>query len=59
MKRPHEEESLRWLTQAKDEFRDADELRKRGTFCLALFHFQQAAERADPYPGPHRQVIAR
>lgn len=26
MKRPHKEESLRWLTQAKDEFQDADDL---------------------------------
>jgi HEPN domain-containing protein len=46
MKRPYKEESLRWLTQAKDEFQDADDLRKRGRFYLALFHFQQAAEKA-------------
>lgn len=46
MKRPHKEESLRWLTQAKDEFQDADDLRKRKRFYLALFHFQQAAEKA-------------
>lgn len=46
MKRPHKEEALRWFTQAKDEFEDADELRKRGRFYLALFHFQQAAEKA-------------
>jgi HEPN domain-containing protein len=46
MKRPPKEESLRWLTQAKDEFEDADELRKRGRFYLALFHFQQATEKA-------------
>jgi len=46
MKRPHKEESLRWLTQAKDEFKDADDLRKRNRFYLALFHFQQAAEKA-------------
>nr|MDO8097631.1 HEPN domain-containing protein [Candidatus Njordarchaeota archaeon] len=46
MKRPHEEEALRWLIQAEDEFMDADELRKRGRFYLALFHFQQAAEKA-------------
>jgi HEPN domain-containing protein len=46
MKRPHKEESLRWLTQAKDEFRDANDLRKRERFYLALFHFQQAAEKA-------------
>lgn len=46
MKRRYKEESIRWLTQAKDEFGDADELRKRGRFYLALFHFQQAAEKA-------------
>ena len=37
---------MRWFTQATDEFRDADELRERGRFYLALFHFQQAAEKA-------------
>jgi HEPN domain-containing protein len=46
MKRPYKDESLRWLTQAKDEFGDAEELRKRGRFYLALFHFQQATEKA-------------
>ena len=46
MKKPYKEESLRWLTHAKDEFEDADELRKRGRFYLALFHFQQATEKA-------------
>jgi HEPN domain-containing protein len=46
MRRPYREEALRWLTHAQDEFRDADELRKRGRFYLALFHFQQAAEKA-------------
>lgn len=46
MKRPREQEAARWLTQAKDELEDADELRKRGRFYLALFHFQQAAEKA-------------
>ena len=45
MKKPYKEESLRWLTHAKDEFEDADELRKRRRFYLALFHFQQAAEK--------------
>ncbi len=45
MKRPNREEALRWFTQAKDEFIDADELRKRERFYLALFHFQQAAEK--------------
>lgn len=46
MKKPIKEELLRWFTQAKDEFEDADDLRKRGRFYLALFHFQQAAEKA-------------
>ena len=46
MKRPYKDEALRWLTQAKDEFGDADELRKRGRYYLALFHFQQATEKA-------------
>jgi len=46
MKRPYKDESLRWLTQAKDEFKDAEELRKRKRFYLALFHFQQATEKA-------------
>ncbi|OPX32605.1 MAG: hypothetical protein B1H40_02185 [Candidatus Latescibacteria bacterium 4484_181] len=46
MKRAYEEESIRWFTQATDEFEDADELRKRGRFYLALFHFQQATEKA-------------
>lgn len=46
MKRPYKAEALRWLTQAKDESADADELRQWGRFCLALFHFQQAAEEA-------------
>jgi HEPN domain-containing protein len=46
MKRPEKEESLRWLTQAKDEFLDADDLRKRGRYYIALFHFQQSAEKA-------------
>jgi len=46
MKRLYKDESLRWLTQAQDEFGDAEELRKRGRFYLALFHFQQATEKA-------------
>jgi HEPN domain-containing protein len=46
MKRPYKDESVRWLTQAKDEFGDAEDLRKRGRFYLALFHFQQATEKA-------------
>jgi len=46
MKRSYKDESLRWLTQAKDEFEDAEALRKQGRFYLALFHFQQATEKA-------------
>lgn len=46
MKREAWDEAQRWLIQAKDEFQDADELRHRGRFYLALFHFQQAAEKA-------------
>ncbi len=46
MKKPHKEEALRWLTQAKDEFEDADDLRKRKRFYIALFHFQQATEKS-------------
>ncbi len=46
MRRPAKEEALRWLTQAKDEFEDADRLRKLEIFYIALFHFQQAAEKA-------------
>lgn len=46
MKRQYKEESLRWFTQAKDEFEDAEDLRNRGRFYLALFHFQQATENA-------------
>ena len=42
----YREESRRWLLQAQDELADADELRRRGRFYLALFHFQQAAEKA-------------
>lgn len=46
MRRPYERESVRWLTHARDEFEDANELRQRDRFYLALFHFQQAAEKA-------------
>ncbi len=46
MKRMPEEEARRWLLQALDEFADAEDLRKRERFYLALFHFQQAAEKA-------------
>jgi HEPN domain-containing protein len=38
MKKPYKEESLRWLTHAKDEFEDADELRKRGRFYLDRYY---------------------
>ncbi len=41
-----EKEARRWLLQALDEFADAEDLRKRERFYLALFHFQQAAEKA-------------
>jgi HEPN domain-containing protein len=46
MKRQARDEAQRWLIQAQDEFQDANELRLRGRFYLALFHFQQAAEKA-------------
>lgn len=46
MKRESKEEARRWFTQANDEFKDADDLRIRGRFYLALFHFQQATEKA-------------
>ena len=46
MRIPYEQEAERWLTHAKDEFGDADMLRERGRFYLALFHFQQSAEKA-------------
>jgi len=46
VKRDNFEEAKRWIIQAEDEFKDADELRKLVKFYLALFHFQQAAEKA-------------
>ncbi len=46
MKRETLQEAQRWLIHARDEFQDADELRLRGRFYLALFHFQQATEKA-------------
>lgn len=46
MKRESKEEARRWFTQAKDEFNDANDLRIRKRFYLALFHFQQATEKA-------------
>lgn len=45
MKKP-EKEAHRWFAHARDEFFDAEELRKRERFYLALFHFQQATEKA-------------
>lgn len=41
-----EREADRWLAHAKDEFEDADALRQRERFYLALLHFQQGAEKA-------------
>lgn len=46
MKKSNIEEALRWYTQAKDEFLDSDDLRKRARFYLTLFHFQQATVKA-------------
>lgn len=46
MRWAYKEESRRWLVQAQDEFADAEDLRRRERFYLALFHFQQAAEKA-------------
>ncbi|MHA1838487.1 MAG: HEPN domain-containing protein [Candidatus Ranarchaeia archaeon] len=46
MKRPVDEQAKRWFIQAKDEFEDADKLREMKRFYLALFRFQQAAEKA-------------
>jgi len=46
MKREPREEAQRWLIHARDEFQDANELRLRSRFYLALFHFQQATEKA-------------
>ncbi|MFX1512710.1 MAG: HEPN domain-containing protein [Promethearchaeota archaeon] len=46
MRRRSLEEAQRWITHAKDEFKDADDLRERERFYLALFHFQQATEKA-------------
>lgn len=36
----------RWLTQATDELQDALDLKERGRYYMALFHLQQAAEKA-------------
>ena len=40
------DEARRWLAHAQDEYQDAEDLRGRRRFYLALFHFQQAAEKA-------------
>ncbi len=36
----------RWLTQATDEFHDALDLKEQRKYYLALFHLQQATEKA-------------
>lgn len=46
MKKNKREEVIRWLTQAVDELRDAADLKHRKRYYLALFHFQEAAEKA-------------
>jgi HEPN domain-containing protein len=46
MRRDSQAEAQRWLLHAQDEFQDADDLRLRGRYYLALFHFQQATEKA-------------
>jgi len=46
MKKSNLEEAKRWFIHALDEFSDACELKNRGRFYLALFHFQQSAEKA-------------
>lgn len=45
MKRDSKEEVIRWLTHAEVEFNDADDLRTRKRYYLALFHFQQSTEK--------------
>ena len=46
MKRDPAKEAERWFTQASDEFEDARLLAREGRYYLALFLFQQAAEKA-------------
>jgi len=46
MKRSNIEEAKRWFDHATDEFKDACDLKDRGRFYLALFHFQQSSEKA-------------
>lgn len=50
MKRPYKEEALRWLTQSKDEFIDADELRERG---IPSRHFD------DPKEAEEAMILAK
>jgi HEPN domain-containing protein len=40
------EDAKRWLIHAWDEFNDACDLKERKRYYLALFHFQQSAEKA-------------
>ena len=46
MKRDPKGEALRWLRQAEIEFDDAKRLREAKRFYLALFLYQQVAEKA-------------
>lgn len=46
MKKDPKGESIRWLTQAEEEFKDASVLMKAGRFYLSLFLCQQSAEKA-------------
>jgi len=45
MKRDKKTEARNWFTQAVVELEDAVELEKRNRFYLALFLYQQAAEK--------------
>lgn len=46
MKKDKRTEAKNWFTQAKAEFEDAKDLEQRKRFYLALFLYQQAAEKA-------------
>ena len=46
MRRDQKTEARNWFTQAQTEFEDAFDLEKRKRFYLALFLYQQAAEKA-------------
>lgn len=46
MKHDPKGESLRWLTQAEEEFKDASVLMRTGRYYLSLFLCQQCAEKA-------------